>query len=137
MKTANPSDCQYYEGIKQRAQPLVISIQTTANTNTTTTQQQQQQQVSLKNVRRNKPQTIMPMPQQTSTTSTALTVIADSSEIPPASPASPILKAQLSAPPKQREGVVTAAGSGGGASKADVKSQVSGWKFEKKTSFVL
>lgn len=122
VKTANPSDCQYYEGIKQRAQPLVISIQTTANTNSTTTQ------VSLKNVRRNKPQTIMPMP-QTSTTSTALTVIADSSEVPPASPASPILKAQLSAPPKQREGAVATA-SVSGSSKSDVKSQVSGTKRE-------
>lgn len=68
----------------------------------------------------------MPTPQ--TSTSTALTVIADSSEVPPASPASPILKAQLSAPPKQREGVVTAAV---GASKADVKSQVGGFKSKR------
>lgn len=123
VKPANPSDPQYYDGIKPRAQPLVISIQTTANT---TTQQQQQQQVSLKNVRRTKPQTIMPTPAPPPppATTTALTVIADSSEVPPASPASPILKAQLSAPPKQRDGVATVV-----VNKADVKSQVSCCRF--------
>lgn len=108
VKATNPSDSQYYEGIKPRAQPLVISIQTTS----TTTQQQQQ----LKNVRRNKPQTI------TTPTTTALTVIADSSEVPPASPASPILKAQLSAPPKQRDTTTAIVASG---NKTDLKSQVS------------
>lgn len=116
VKPANSSDPQYYEGIKPRAQPLVISIQTTSNTNTT--QQQQSQQVSLKSVRRNKPQTITAT--STSTVSSALTVIADSSEVPPASPASPILKAQLSAPPKQREVIATATS----GTKTDIKSQV-------------
>lgn len=121
VKSTNSSDPQYYEGIKPRAQPLVISIQTTANANTAQQSQQQPQQVSLKNVRRNKPQTIISTPP--TSTSTALTVIADSSEVPPASPASPILKAQLSAPPKQREGSTATTVSGG--NKTDVKSQVS------------
>lgn len=117
MKPANSSDPQYYDGIKPRAQPLVISIQSASSTTAVTPPQQPQQQVSLKNVRRNKPQTIIATP---TTASGALTVIADSPEVPPASPASPILKAQLSAPPKQREVAP-------GGTKTDPKSQVGGF----------
>lgn len=107
-------EAQYYEGIKVRAVPLVISIQTTIP-NTSPVQAATATPVNtLKPIKRQKPQhTIVQSP-------ASLTVIADSPEsIPPMSPASPILKAQLSAPPKQRETTVIASNN-----KGDTKSQV-------------
>ncbi|KAJ8968964.1 hypothetical protein NQ317_018328 [Molorchus minor] len=68
--------------------------------------------------RRKSVQTVVMSPNK----STALTVMADNNAMdgtPISSPASPILKAQLSAPPKQREIVVTPI-----SSKGDMKSQV-------------
>ncbi|KAJ8964238.1 hypothetical protein NQ314_005037, partial [Rhamnusium bicolor] len=110
MKPTNPNDPQYYEGIKVRAQPLIISIQSTSipKTNSSTKGQQ---------VRRKSNQTVVVTP----TKSPALTVVADNNatDSTPISPASPILKAQLSAPPKQRESVVTPI-----TSKGDMKSQL-------------
>lgn len=100
MKPANPNDPQYYDGIKVRAQPLVINVQSTSSTPTV--------QAPVKTVRR-KGQ-VVSVPAATPT----ISVVADITETPPASPASPILKAQLSAPPKQRENV----------NKGEVKSQV-------------
>ncbi|KAJ8953066.1 hypothetical protein NQ318_013408 [Aromia moschata] len=114
MKPANPTDPQYYEGIKVRAQPLIISIQQPSNpkANTTTSTKGQQ-------ARRKSNQTVVVSPVKPPT---ALTVVADNTATDgatPISPASPILKAQLSAPPKQRETVVTPI-----TSKGDMKSQV-------------
>lgn len=111
MKPANPTDRQYYEGIKVRAQPLIISIQSSSNPKTNTPTKGQQ-------VRRKSNQSVVVSPIK----SPALTVVADNNatDSTPISPASPILKAQLSAPPKQnRESVVTPI-----SSKGDMKSQV-------------
>ncbi|XP_018568229.1 AT-rich interactive domain-containing protein 2 isoform X2 [Anoplophora glabripennis] len=114
MKPANPTDRQYYEGIKVRAQPLIISIQSSSNPKTNTTPPTKGQQV-----RRKSNQSLVVSPVK----SPALTVVADNNaatDSTPISPASPILKAQLSAPPKQsRETVVTPI-----SSKGDTKSQV-------------
>lgn len=108
MKPVNSNEPQYYEGIKLRAQPLVISIQPAS----TPVQQ-------AKGVKR-KAQTVNIAPAP----STALTVIADNSEVPPVSPASPILKAQLSAPPKQRESNAASVPVSKSGSSGDLKSQV-------------
>lgn len=112
MKPANPTDRQYYEGIKVRAQPLLINIQSSSNPKTNTPPIKGQQ------VRRKSNQSVVVSPAK----SPALTVVADNNatDSTPISPASPILKAQLSAPPKQnRESVVTPI-----SSKGDMKSQV-------------
>lgn len=108
VKPQNPNDPQYYDGIKPRAQPLVISIQSNTNTNA---------QPQPKGVKR-KASTGSVSPAVTTT----LTVIADNQDVPLASPASPILKAQLSAPPKQREGGAPATPC---TKSGDMKSQVS------------
>lgn len=97
--TINSNDSQYYDGIKVRAQPLAINVQTTPNPTV---------QTSVKTVRRKGQVTTAPA------TTPTISVVADLTESPPVSPASPILKAQLSAPPKQRETV----------NKGEVKSQV-------------
>lgn len=105
MKPSNPNDPQYYEGIKVRDIPLIINIQTTpvpkTTTNTTATKGQQARRKSI--------QSVVVSPAKSPPCSTALSVVADSNatEGTAMSPASPILKAQLSAPPKQRETVVT------------------------------
>lgn len=105
VKPSNPNDPQYYEGIKVREKPLIINIQTppVPKTSTNTTIKGQQ-------ARRKSVQSVVVTPAKSPTTSSAtLSVVADShaTEGTPMSPASPILKAQLSAPPKQRESVVT------------------------------
>lgn len=125
---AKPSstETQYYEGIKVRAQPLVISIQTTNPVTGTTVQTPLTKSpagvVKSSVVKRKPVQKYMALaPAPITTTPGALTVIADNSSDPtPASPASPILKAQLSAPPKPRETTVIASA----VSKSDTKSQV-------------
>ncbi|GJQ83093.1 hypothetical protein Trydic_g20104 [Trypoxylus dichotomus] len=106
VKPTNCSDPQYYDGIKVRAQQLVINMQPVTVAQTTP-----------KAVRR-KVQNVTVVPATTPTTPT-LTVIADNTDTPPASPASPILKAQLSAPPKPRESAVLTP-----LTKGDIKSQV-------------
>lgn len=98
-KTTNSNEIQYYDGIKMRTTPLVINIQTTTPTVQTT---------PVKTVRRKGQVVTAPA------TTPTISVVADVNETPPVSPASPILKAQLSAPPKQRETV----------NKGEVKSQV-------------
>lgn len=105
MKPVNSNEPQFYDGIKARAQALVINMQPVTTPVA---------QAAPKTVRR-KAQNVTVVP---TTTPTALTVVADNTDTPPASPASPILKAQLSAPPKPRESTVTT------ISKGDVKSQV-------------
>lgn len=92
-----------------RAVPLVINVQAPISTPTPI----QTPVTPVKAIRRGtKGQFI-----SASQPSPSLTVVADNPETPLASPASPILKAQLSAPPKQRETTVI-------ASKGDTKSQV-------------
>ncbi|XP_044254837.1 AT-rich interactive domain-containing protein 2 isoform X3 [Tribolium madens] len=118
MKPSSANEPQYYEGIKVRAQPLIINIQP-ASTNPVTPPPQP---TSTKGSNRRNKQTATTSPSQTPT----LTVMADNSNSndtmnnPPVSPASPILKAQLSAPPKQRDATVASPPT----SKGDMKSQV-------------
>ncbi|KRT80635.1 hypothetical protein AMK59_6340 [Oryctes borbonicus] len=108
VKPVNSNEPQYYDGIKARAQQLVINMQPV----TTSTSQS-----TPKTVRR-KAQNVTIVPAITPATPT-LTVVADNTDTPPASPASPILKAQLSAPPKPRESTVVTT-----LNKGDIKSQV-------------
>lgn len=108
VKPVTSNDPQFYDGIKARAQQLVINMQPVTTPVA---------QATPKTVRR-KAQNVTVVPVSTSTTPT-LTVVADNTDTPPASPASPILKAQLSAPPKPRESTVATA-----ISKSDIKSQV-------------
>lgn len=122
VKPSNPNDPQYYEGIKVREKPLIINIQTPpvpkTTTNTTTTKGQQARRKSIQSV-------VVSPAKSPSPSSTALSVVADSNATDgtPMSPASPILKAQLSAPPKQRETVVTPTPTTV-ITKGDAKSQV-------------
>lgn len=99
-KPTNANETQYYDGIKVRAQPLAINVQTTTNPTVVQT-------TPIKSRRKGQ---VVTAP----ATIPTISVVADVTETPPISPASPILKAQLSAPPKQRETV----------NKGDVKSQV-------------
>lgn len=108
VKPVNSTDPQFYDGIKARPQQLVINMQPVTTPVV---------QATPKTVRRKVPNVTV-LPAATPTTP-ALTVIADNTDTPPASPASPILKAQLSAPPKPRETTVVTA-----ISKGDIKSQV-------------
>ncbi|XP_022907233.1 AT-rich interactive domain-containing protein 2 isoform X2 [Onthophagus taurus] len=98
VKPAMPSDPQYYDGIKARAQPLSVNVQQQQPSVTTTTNTSvavQSPSKSIASTAKRKASTV------------SLSVTADCSDTPPASPASPILKAQLSAPPKPRESTVT------------------------------
>ncbi|XP_064215038.1 AT-rich interactive domain-containing protein 2 isoform X4 [Tribolium castaneum] len=119
MKPSSANEPQYYEGIKVRAQPLIINIQPASTTNPVTTTPPPQ---PTKGPNRRNKQSAATSPSQTPT----LTVMADNSNSndtmnnPPVSPASPILKAQLSAPPKQRDATVASPPT----SKGDMKSQV-------------
>lgn len=115
LKSNNTNDGQYYDGIKVRAQPLAINLQTTTtnnnnnnNTNNNANNPSVVQTTPVKTVRRKGQVITAP------TTTPNISVVADATDTPPVSPASPILKAQLSAPPKQRETV----------NKGEVKSQV-------------
>lgn len=83
-----------------RVQPLAINVQTTTNPTVVQT-------TPIKSRRKGQ---VLTAPATTPT----ISVVADVTETPPVSPASPILKAQLSAPPKQRDNV----------NKAEMKSQV-------------
>jgi AT-rich interactive domain-containing protein 2 len=118
MKPSSANEPQYYEGIKVRAQPLIINIQPASNPVTPP----QPTPPSKGSNRRTKQSaaTVVTTPSQ----SPSLTVLADNSNSndtsnPPVSPASPILKAQLSAPPKQRDATAPPP-----TSKGDMKSQV-------------
>ncbi|KAG5882100.1 hypothetical protein JTB14_016864 [Gonioctena quinquepunctata] len=140
MKPANPTDPQYYDGIKVRDKPLIISIPAsssfpqpsvvTTTSTATSTPAKGHQQVRRKSVQ---PVLVTPakLPQALAAPLTVVAAAGDINEMnggssasssTPMSPASPILKAQLSAPPKQsRE-------AGGGAvspntCKGDTKSQ--------------
>lgn len=119
MKPANPNDPQYYDGIKVRDIPLMISIQSASpnpQMNSTTSNTPNSTPVKIQQVRRKSVQQLTP-----AKSPTALTVIADTGDAcSQVSPASPILKAQLSAPPKQRESVIATSNT----SKSDMKSQV-------------
>nr|QYV43162.1 Brahma associated protein 170 kD [Colaphellus bowringi] len=139
MKPTNPSDPQYYEGIKVRDNPLIITIpssiatltKTTSNTLTVKSQQQVRrksvQPVVVVNVTPTRPLSASSL----SSSQADISAIEGEGDGVPMSPASPILKAQLSAPPKQRE--VSGGGGGGGdcgiicpspnTSKGDTKSQ--------------
>ncbi|XP_017768585.1 PREDICTED: uncharacterized protein LOC108556814 isoform X2 [Nicrophorus vespilloides] len=113
-KPANPTDPQFYDGIKVRAQPLVINVQFSATTATAPVNPV----TPLKAVRR-KPQTATIHHQPPIAPSLAPVIPEAVVETPPSSPASPILKAQLSAPPKPPREAATA------SNKADaLKSQV-------------
>lgn len=112
VKSTNPNDAQYYEGIKVRNQPLVISVQSVSNLSTT--------QSPIKGGIRRKGQNA---PTSTVLNQTPVPVsnfVPDSTDTPPPSPASPILKAQLSAPSKPRESTVITSPT----YKGDMKSQV-------------
>ncbi|RZC36970.1 AT-rich interactive domain-containing protein 2, partial [Asbolus verrucosus] len=116
MKPSSANEPQYYEGIKVRAQPLIINIQPASNPVSPP-----QPTPSKGHNRRNKQPA--PVVVTTPSQSPSLTVMADNSNSsdtnnPPVSPASPILKAQLSAPPKQRDATAPP------SSKGDMKSQV-------------
>lgn len=90
-----------------RALPLIISVQSVSNP--------QPSQTPVKGGIRRKGQSVAVVP----VSSPSMTLVTDNSDSCPVSPASPILKAQLSAPSKTREpNVVTP------ASKGDTKSQV-------------
>nr|XP_023020403.1 AT-rich interactive domain-containing protein 2 isoform X1 [Leptinotarsa decemlineata] len=125
MKPANPSDPQYYDGIKVRDKPLLINMPSSSSSSflkTNTTPSKSSQQVRRKSVQPVLVTTTPMKPAQALAIVAAPAEInADESESTPMSPASPILKAQLSAPPKQtREGggVVSP-----NTSKGDTKSQ--------------
>ncbi|XP_076257329.1 brahma associated protein 170kD isoform X3 [Rhynchophorus ferrugineus] len=111
MKPANPTDPQYYEGIKVRAQPLKLNILPPSPPPKPTPVPSP----APKPVARRRLKVTAPVP-------TPLAVDPSdgegSSQV--ASPASPILKAQLSAPPKQREGGNAATAP---AATGDLKSQ--------------
>ncbi|KAF5308291.1 hypothetical protein FQR65_LT06284 [Abscondita terminalis] len=111
VKPANPNDPQYYEGIKVRAQPLVISVQSVSNLSTS--------QSPVKGNVRRKSQSTAIAAAPTTTQVPTIPLLADNTDTPPPSPASPILKAQLSAPSKSRETTVI-----NSTVKGDVKSQV-------------
>lgn len=110
LKNSNDSS-QYYDGIRTRAVPLVINFQSTIIQPATTPVKANQPVV-----RRQLTKQLTVAPSQNTQM-----VQADSSvvEVVPPSPASPILKAQLSAPPKPKES----------PTKADGKSQVSKKKY--------
>lgn len=94
LTKGNPSDpCLYYDGIKTRLLPLVIncpSVQTQTPPKATPGRKAGQRKIFVHTVVEN-----VETPEANNSNS-------GSSTIPP-SPASPILKAQLSAPPKQKE----------------------------------
>ncbi|CAH1128873.1 unnamed protein product [Ceutorhynchus assimilis] len=102
MKPANPSDPQYYDGIKVRSQPLKLNIPPPLSPkpvpSVTAAPPPQTKPTSLATVRR-KPK-VAPVVQ---TSTTAPLVVEPEPETDVLSPISPILKAQLSAPPKPRE----------------------------------
>ncbi|XP_049826034.1 AT-rich interactive domain-containing protein 2 isoform X3 [Aethina tumida] len=132
MKPANPNDPQYYDGIKVRPTPLIISIPNTSTMAQSPVKNAPQQS---KGVQLANPATVTPQSQQAAairnrratppSKSPVLSVPTDNvGDAAPlsGSPASPILKAQLSAPPKQqqqREHATAAT-----APKPDAKSQV-------------
>lgn len=102
LKGADNATLQYYEGIRARIVPLIITLPSA------TLQQTALNKVTPTTRRGGK---VVP-----TVNTTALTTLNEnSSDQIPNSPASPILKAQLSAPPKPRES----------PTKVDIKSQVS------------
>ncbi|XP_031339468.1 AT-rich interactive domain-containing protein 2-like isoform X2 [Photinus pyralis] len=111
VKGVSATDAQYYEGIKVRVQPLVISVQSMSNLSTT--------QSPVKGSVRRKSQNTSTGTSPSTTQVPTITLHADSTDTPPPSPASPILKAQLSAPSKSRENTVI-----NSTVKGDIKSQV-------------
>lgn len=123
MKPSTTNEPQYYEGIKVRAQPLIINIQPTSNPVTPQPTTTPSNNNNKGHNRRNKPSAQVVVTAASPQSPSFLTVLADNSNSndshnPPVSPASPILKAQLSAPPKQRDANATP------TSKGDMKSQV-------------
>ncbi|GLV39949.1 bicoid stability factor [Carabus blaptoides fortunei] len=101
MKGADNATLQYYEGIRARIVPLIITLPSA------TLQQATLTKVTPTTRRCGK---VIP-----TVNTTVLTTLNENSSDPiPTSPASPILKAQLSAPPKPRES----------PTKVDIKSQV-------------
>lgn len=98
MKPANPNDPQYYEGIKVRAQPLKLNIPPPLSPPKSMFTPSPAPKST---VRRKQKTGAAPTK---SGTNAPLAVDAESDEsLNILSPASPILKAQLSAPPKPRE----------------------------------
>ncbi|XP_030747201.1 AT-rich interactive domain-containing protein 2 isoform X3 [Sitophilus oryzae] len=104
MKPANPSDPQYYEGIKVRAQPLKLNIPPpptppkplpVVQPAVVPSKPAARRRLRVASITKAAPAAVVP-----------LAVDADAELVTHVitSPASPILKAQLSAPPKQREG---------------------------------
>lgn len=115
-KPSSIGETQFYEGIKVRPQPLLINMQQqllqNSNSTCTTTSTVVVTTTASSVKKRIKP-----------TTSPSLTVDSDNNSITcqnPASPASPILKAQLSAPPKQRDAVASTPTSKGDLMKSQV-----------------
>ncbi|XP_044737524.1 AT-rich interactive domain-containing protein 2 isoform X2 [Chrysoperla carnea] len=113
--TVGPNLCkvdnqQYYEGIKIRAQPLTINCQTTVQQQTITlTQPSSPRPSTPKNTNRRNANTkiqntttqVVQPNVMSPTTSDSSATANDLMTTPPPSPASPILKAQLSAPFKK------------------------------------
>ncbi|XP_050518132.1 AT-rich interactive domain-containing protein 2 isoform X2 [Diabrotica virgifera virgifera] len=117
MKPTNASDPQYYDGIKVRDKPLIINLPPSSVPQTKIVTIPTPTKTPL--VRRKssvQPVQVAPAQGQANT----LTVIADNNLAAEAgmasSPASPILKAQLSAPPKQKDSSPV-------SNKGDMKSQ--------------
>lgn len=105
MKPANPNDPQFYEGIKVRAQPLKLNIPSPSPPPKPVIAPSPAPKSTVR--RKQKVAAVLPKNVQP--------LAVDAAEPDPAannllSPASPILKAQLSAPPKPRD-ASTSAGS--------------------------
>lgn len=116
MKPASPNDPQYYDGIKVRAQPLKLNIPPSSPPPKHILNPSPMPKST---VRRKQKAATVPIK---SSTAAPLAVEAEpegGSHI--LSPASPILKAQLSAPPKPRESSGTSSTL---AAPSDSKSQV-------------
>ncbi|XP_056631013.1 AT-rich interactive domain-containing protein 2 isoform X1 [Diorhabda sublineata] len=120
MKQSNSSDPQFYDGIKVRDKPLIINIPPSATPQTKPSVFIPSPAPKIQQVRRKS--SVQPILLTSQGQGNALTVVADNNgtgtdvAASAPSPASPILKAQLSAPPKQRDASPV-------STKGDTKSQ--------------
>lgn len=120
MKQTNSTDPQFYDGIKVREKPLIINLPPSATAQTKPSIFIPSPTPKIQQVRRKS--SVQPILVTSQGQGNALTVVADNNgtgidvTASAASPASPILKAQLSAPPKQRDASPV-------SNKGDMKSQ--------------
>lgn len=109
IKPANPMDPQYYEGIKVRDNPLLHTLPSVSTPNPIHSTPTKGQQVvagtqALKQVRRQSLLACAPSPTPLSVVAVGDgTAQAQVESISQPCPASPILAAQLSAPPRQQD----------------------------------